>query len=57
MEDNSETKKEENGDNKKSKKKKNDEKYHFKPSLVPNLINGMNARIEFKEINFNLEDI
>ena len=57
MEDNSETKKEENEDNKKSKKKKKDEKYHFKPTLVPNLINGMNARIEFKGINFNLEDI
>lgn len=36
---------------------KKNKTYHFKPSLVPNLINGMNARIEFKGINFNLEDI
>ena len=30
---------------------------NFKPSLIPNLVNGMNARIEFKGINFNLETI
>ena len=29
----------------------------FSPVLVPNLINGMNARIEFKGINFNLNNI
>lgn len=29
----------------------------FNPVLVPNLINGMNARIEFKGINFNLNNI
>ena len=29
----------------------------FTPVEVPNLINGMDARIEFKGINFNLNNI
>ena len=44
-------------ENPEMKSKKEDRSYEFHAVPVKSLVNGMNARIEFKGINLNLKNI